>query len=608
LKSSKTSNLEPAAGGGFLARSPIYRAFKLFFNAPASHPFLVLVCVVIAGLLEALSFGSLVPAVALVGGSNNGSTTPITKILDSMFAAIGVEMNIEALIILITGAMLLKSLLTFSALGYAAYSKAHMLTNLRQSLIRALLSARWSYFADQRLGEVASTISTDIIYAGNAYYFAARFIAGMFQTLALIAVAFLVSWKVTVLGIALAAVLMIGLKFFMGKSYRSGMKHFQRTAGLVALLVDTLNNLKALKAMNRKEPFAALLARRSRSAQKAIITQELSKVGLQNSQDALTAILFGGGLYFAARQLNIPLAELVGIGVLVFRIVSSVTKSLNVLQITAESEGAYWRAFALVDKTQAAAEPDSGTNVPTLESGLALEAVSFAHGSNRVLKDFSIAIDRGSITVLQGASGVGKTTVIDLIMGLHRPAAGRVTIDGVDLKDISLGAWRSMIGYAPQDLTLLHASVAENITLGDDKISEADIWHAAKLAGADDFIRELPLGLATDVGEMGAKLSGGQRQRIALARAVVARPKLLILDEVTSALDPATERDICERIARLAPEFTVVAITHRPAWTSIATRLYKVAAGRASLVPDERRADPAQRPKPVAMEELSHEP
>jgi ATP-binding cassette subfamily C protein len=401
---------------------------------------------------------------------------------------------------------------------------------------------------------------------------------------------------------------MIGLKFFMGKSYRSGMKHVQRTAGLVALLVDTLNNLKALKAMNRKEPFAALLARRSRSAQKAIITQELSKVGLQNSQDALTAILFGGGLYFAARQLNIPLAELVGIGVLVFRIVSSVTKSLNVLQITAESEGAYWRAFALVDKTQAAAEPDSGTNVPTLESGLALEAVSFAHGSNRVLKDFSIAIDRGSITVLQGASGVGKTTVIDLIMGLHRPAAGRVTIDGVDLKDISLGAWRSMIGYAPQDLTLLHASVAENITLGDDKISEADIWHAAKLAGADDFIRELPLGLATDVGEMGAKLSGGQRQRIALARAVVARPKLLILDEVTSALDPATERDICDRIARLAPDFTVVAITHRPAWTSIATRLYKVAAGRASLVPDGRRADQAQPPEPVAMEDLGQEP
>ena len=98
------------------------------------------------------------------------------------------------------------------------------------------------------------------------------------------------------------------------------MKHFQRTAGLVALLVDTLNNLKALKAMNRKDPFAALLAKQSRAAQKAIITQELSKVGLQNSQDALTAILFGAGLYFAARELAIPLAELVGIGVLVFRI------------------------------------------------------------------------------------------------------------------------------------------------------------------------------------------------------------------------------------------------------------------------------------------------
>ena len=225
-----------------------------------------------------------------------------------------------------------------------------------------------------------------------------------------------------------------------------------------------------------------------------------------------------------------------------------------------------------------------------------------------MLKDFSIAIDRGSITVLQGPSGVGKTTVIDLIMGLHRPSAGKVVVDGTDLMDISLDAWRRMIGYAPQELTLLHASIAENITLGDETISESDIWHAAALAGADDFIRELPHGLATDVGEMGTKLSGGQRQRIALARALVAKPKLLILDEVTSALDPATERDICEQIGKLGQSYTVVAITHRPAWTSIATRLYKVASGKATLVTGDGHADRSARAKPAAMEELGHEP
>ena len=590
--------------GGFLSRSPGWRAFRLFFNAPASHPIAVLACVLVAGVLEAVSFGALVPAVALVGGESNGTATPITRIIDSMFASVGLQTSVEVLILFITGALLVKALLVFGALGYAAYARALMLTNLRQGLIRALLTARWSHFADQRLGEVASTISTDIIYAGNAYFFSARFISSLFQTIALIAVAFLVSWKVTALGMASALFLMVGLRFFMGKSYRSGMKHFRRTADLVALLLDTLNNLKALKAMNRKEAFAALLARKSRGAQKAILTQELSKIGLANAQDALSAVLFGGGLYFAATTMKVPLAELVGIGVLVFRIVSSVTKMQNQLQIAVESEGAYWRAFDLVERTTAAREVDAGTLVPTIDRGCALENVNFSHGATRILRDFSIEIAKGSITVLQGASGAGKTTVIDLLTGLHKPSSGSVLVDGVDLSDISLDAWRSMIGYVPQELTLFHASIEENITLGDEAIAEADVWYAAELAGADEFIRALPDGLATDVGEMGAKLSGGQRQRIALARAIAKRPKLLILDEVTSALDPATERDICDRIALLRGRYTVVAITHRPAWTSIATTLYRVANGRATLMPgagepvrsdDEAMLEPVER-------------
>jgi len=147
-----------------------------------------------------------------------------------------------------------------------------------------------------------------------------------------------------------------------------------------------------------------------------------------------------------------------------------------------------------------------------------------------------------------------------------------------------------MIGYVPQELTLFHTTVAENITLGNASLDDEQIWHALALAGAAEFIRELPRGLLTDVGEMGSKLSGGQRQRIAIARAIVSRPQLLILDEVTSALDPATERDICERISSLGDDFTIVAITHRPAWTAIAARVYNLADGKVREVESSRRS------------------
>jgi ATP-binding cassette subfamily C protein len=186
--------------------------------------------------------------------------------------------------------------------------------------------------------------------------------------------------------------------------------------------------------------------------------------------------------------------------------------------------------------------------------------------------------------VLQGSSGAGKTTLIDLLIGLHTPSKGTISLDGVSLAEIDIRQWRRSIGYVPQELSLLHTTIRDNIVLGDDAIPESDIAAALEQAGARDFIMAMPKGLDTEVGVMGSRLSGGQRQRIALARALVTRPKLLILDEVTSALDPETEKEICQNIVALREQYTTVAITHRPIWAEIANHLYKVERGHVSEV------------------------
>jgi ATP-binding cassette, subfamily C, bacterial len=206
--------------------------------------------------------------------------------------------------------------------------------------------------------------------------------------------------------------------------------------------------------------------------------------------------------------------------------------------------------------------------------------------------------------VLQGASGSGKTTLIDLLTGLHRPSSGRITIDGVPIEQLSMRAWRRLIGYVPQELSLLHGSIRENVALGDAAIGDEAIRTALARAGADVLVSGPAHGLDSDVGEMGTKLSGGQRQRIALARALVLEPKLLILDEVTSALDPATEDQICREVAGLRGDYTIVAITHRPAWTAIADRLYKVEAGRVTAVADPAAAARRRRIANVARGRL----
>jgi ATP-binding cassette, subfamily C, bacterial len=192
------------------------------------------------------------------------------------------------------------------------------------------------------------------------------------------------------------------------------------------------------------------------------------------------------------------------------------------------------------------------------------------------------------VTVITGASGSGKTTLTDLLLGFYEPQGGRVLVDGRPLSDIDLQAWRGMIGYVPQELVLFHDSVLANVTLGDPRLGEAEARAALEAAGAWDFVAALPEGVHSVVGEKGAKLSGGQRQRVALARALAGRPKLLILDEVTSALDPRTERDICRNIDALGRDMTILAITHREAWTEIADRTYRVEDGMVELVKDGR--------------------
>ena len=575
-------------------------AFRIFFGAERGRSVLLLLCLVLASFAEALSFGALVPVLGLLGGETGKGGSTVTVYITQAFTHVGITPSIGALMLLITGSLIVKALLMFLALGYASYAKTRITTQLRRSLIGALLAARWSYFASQHAGAIANTMSGDANAAGEAFASSARFFAYALQTAGYVILAFLISPYVTLAALAAGGILVAGLDILVQISRRAGGKQVRRTADLVAFLIDTISNLKPLKTMNRQESFEKLMAVKVKELRRSILTREISKLGLANLQEVLTACVFGLGLYLAATVWQVRLTDLVVVGILVFRIVSALTRTQGQLQSALELEASYWRSLEQVESARAAAEPAGGSRKPSLEQAIRFEKVSFAHAKTPVLKQVSLEIPAGSITVLFGPSGAGKTTLLDLLTCLNQPQQGRILIDGVPLPEIDTKAWRREIGYVPQELNLLHGTIAENIALGDPSLTDADVWAALKLAGADGFVRKMPQTIHSDVGEMGAKLSGGQRQRISLARALATKPKLLVLDEVTSALDPETERGIVERIAALEGRFTIIAITHRPAWTDIATRTYKVDAGRISQTQAKAKTRPARKRKPAA--------
>jgi ATP-binding cassette, subfamily C, bacterial len=183
---------------------------------------------------------------------------------------------------------------------------------------------------------------------------------------------------------------------------------------------------------------------------------------------------------------------------------------------------------------------------------------------------------------LSGSSGAGKTTILDLIIGLYLPTSGRVLAGQDSLSDLQLNQWRELIGYVPQDPILLHDSIRVNVTMGDQAIDPMTIEWALALAGASDFISKLDHGIDTSVGERGSHLSGGQRRRVCLARALVRKPKLLLIDEVTPGLDPKTEAKIVATLVELKSQMTVLAVTHQPALIECADVVYSLESGQAT--------------------------
>jgi ATP-binding cassette subfamily C protein len=239
-------------------------------------------------------------------------------------------------------------------------------------------------------------------------------------------------------------------------------------------------------------------------------------------------------------------------------------------------ESAFW---SLKDKTQAAQraqESLTGTYEPALTRSIRLESVSFGYDESLILENVSIRFPVGSFTAIVGPSGAGKTTVVDLVTGLLRPRQGQICIDDVSLEKIDMKKWRRMIGYVPQETLLLHDSILMNVALGDKDLAAKDVEDALQAAGAWEFISNQPQGIYTVVGERGHTLSGGQRQRIAIARALVHKPKLLILDEATTALDPLNEAAICETLRKLSGKITILAISHQPALMKVADQAFRL--------------------------------
>jgi len=545
---------------------------------------IVLICLLLAGMAEAASIGSLLPALSVIASDSGGSGSVLGYYVHTGLAAFGVSPSLGNIILLAVSLMAAKAILSFAALSYAGILAARVSVSLRRRLVAGLFDARWSYLAGQKVGHVANALGNDAARAGDAYLVSAQVAAYAIQAASYVALNILINWRVALFGLAGGLIVVLSLGRLVEVGRRAGYRQTDGTAQLSVLTADALASLKPIKSMWRQHAIQDRIGRAMSGVYRSLVAREIAKAGLVQGSDLLLAALVGAGLYLGYTVGGLPLPALIISGIGFFQILSVVSRLQRYLQQAATLESAFLRTTSLIGEVEANRELNGGRNDPPLSCSLKLEGVSLWREGNRVLDNTFLEIPEGQITVLQGHSGAGKTTIIDLILGLISPSEGRIILGNLPLSDVDIWAWRRHVGYVPQELNLFHGTVRENITLLDPTISDAEVWEALVLAGAAQLVRQLPAGLDTVVGEMGSKLSGGERQRISLARALVAQPSVLILDEVTSALDPVSETQVLANIVSLRGRFTVFTVSHRAAWAMAADRIYEMQAGTCKLV------------------------
>jgi ATP-binding cassette subfamily C protein len=499
-------------------------------------------------------------------------------------ASIGMANTVALLLGVFVACSIVKCLLILLANKQVGYTIAHISTDLRLKLLDALFTTRWEYFLRQPIGRLTNAVSSEANRAAQAFNFATKLASVVLESLIYVILAILVSWQATLMALVVGAFVIRVLRRLVRKTRRDGQRQTDLLQSLIARMTDCLRSIKPLKAMARETSMDSILKANTSKLNRVLRKQVLSVAALAAFQEPILIIFLAVTLYVTLVYLSMSLGTIMAMVYLIRRVLKNIQKAQREYQQVMRCESAYWSLKEKIQEAGEKQEPRLGDRPASLERTVRLDQVSFAYEKDLVLDNVSLILPAGLFVALLGPSGAGKTTVADLIIGLLRPQEGEVWIDQLPLAEIDIRSWRGMIGYVPQDTLLLHDSVYVNITLGGNGISEKDVEDALRAAGAWDFVSSLSKGVRTILGEHGSTISGGQRQRIAIARALVKHPRLLILDEATTALDPETEAAICRTLQELSGKVTILSISHQSAMLEASAVAYRLENGKVELI------------------------
>jgi subfamily B ATP-binding cassette protein MsbA len=531
---------------------------------------------IIAAALDGFSFTLLIPFLNKLNGKSTAIPDIgfVSRVLNQLVGRfLDNRSNLDALgivIIAIGVVIVVKNIFVWIAGQLGASLQEYVTRDLRDAVFRHMSRLPLGYFHRTKVGQIIAKIVSDTDQTKVLVTeLVTRTIQNAAQIITYIVILLGMSVKLTLLSLVVAPLLTLALQPLL-RRLRRGYRRSRADYGeATSVLQEVVSGIRLVKSFGGEayedRRFADASHRYSEGMVKinrvAALSQPLTEI---IGTSIAMLILWIGASEVLSGAGHIDAAALIVFMTMVMRLLPPL-KQLSQTPTTAQQAfAAAERLFEVIDQPSEA-ESDRGTRtLASLERTVVFESVTFAYDKEPVLRDVSFTAHKGSVVALVGASGAGKTTLVDLIPRFYEPTSGRILFDGIDSREIALTSLRALTGVVSQDTVLFNDSVRNNIAYGAaGRFSQEQIERAARAANAHEFIVALPNGYDTVLGERGTRLSGGQRQRLAIARALLVDPPILILDEATSALDTESERLVQEAVDRLLANRTVFVIAHR---------------------------------------------
>jgi ABC-type multidrug transport system fused ATPase/permease subunit len=460
-----------------------------------------------------------------------------------------------------------------------------ILMDLQVRMFSHLQRLPHSFYARAKVGDLMSRLSTDLQAVQSAI---ATFIGfGIFLALSAVAAAVTLLVLSPLLGLLVIVVVPIFAASYLilEERYSAASREYQRLTGEVTSIAqENLSAQSVIKAFSLAHRAVATYRARRQAALNAILRLVVVgsifdvSISLATTLGQVVVLGVGGYLVIEGRLTIGTLLAFIGLLPSLFQPVAALS---GVAQTVQRAAGALERVNELLDEPTTIADRPDVAALPPVSRGIRFDRLSFGYEPGRpILRDLNFTIPAGDNVAFVGASGSGKSTVVNLLLRFFDPDQGQVLFDGRDLRDVTLDSLRQQIGLVFQDTFVFDSTVRENIAIGRPEATDAEVAQAARAARLTDYIASLPAGYDTVLGERGVRMSGGQRQRLAIARALIRNPRVLILDEATSALDAVTEAEIQQTLAEVARDRTTISITHRLTSLEALDQIYVLDQGR----------------------------